>query len=185
MVVSVTDRPERNGSLEGDREQDRVGLSSDRYREIFIGSRDGFVMVDTAGCIVDANDAFCIMVGYNLDELRALRDFYAITPPRWHVWERTSIWNDPFIIGSGWNCMFHAYIHWTQGSVMLSHHDFALFTSTDVAAFIAITPPVAVEGTPCAGSSPPAISGMDDSSSANPLASCKIETSSAAADGVE
>ncbi len=98
MVVSVTDRPERDGSEEGDREQDLAGPSGDRYREIFIGSRDGFVMVDPAGHIVDANEAFCTMVGYSLDELRALPDFYAITPPRWHAWERASIWNEQLMM---------------------------------------------------------------------------------------
>lgn len=63
-----------------------------RYTEIFEHSRDGFVMVDAAGRIFDANNAFCEMLGYSLEELRALPDFYRITPEHWHEWEATEIW---------------------------------------------------------------------------------------------
>ncbi len=64
-----------------------------RYREIFEGSRDGFVMVDGDGRILDANRAYCDMLGYSLDELRGLADFYQITPERWREWEATEIWH--------------------------------------------------------------------------------------------
>ena len=65
-----------------------------RYREIFDGSRDGFVMVDTNQHIIDANQAFCDMLGYTLEELRALDNFYAITPKRWREWENEEIWKN-------------------------------------------------------------------------------------------
>ncbi len=71
-----------------------------RYREIFENSRDGFVMVDDSGRILDANGAYCEMLGYTLDELRALPDFYAITPPRWHAWENEEIWRKR-LLGQG------------------------------------------------------------------------------------
>ncbi len=64
-----------------------------RHREIFEGSRDGFVMTDGEGRILDANQAYCEMLGYTLSELRGLKDFYAITPARWHVWETQEIWH--------------------------------------------------------------------------------------------
>ncbi len=70
----------------------RLAESEQRYREIFEGSRDGYVMVDAAGHIVDANGAYCEMLGYSLDELRGLPSFYAITPERWHAWEASVIW---------------------------------------------------------------------------------------------
>jgi two-component system, cell cycle sensor histidine kinase and response regulator CckA len=62
--------------------------------EIFRGSRDGFVMVDAAGRITDANQAFCDMLGYSLEELKALDSFYQITPAEWIEWERTEIWEN-------------------------------------------------------------------------------------------
>ncbi|MBD3235123.1 MAG: PAS domain S-box protein [Candidatus Eisenbacteria bacterium] len=70
----------------------RVRESEARYRQIFEGSRDGFVVVDAEARILDANHAFCEMLGYTLDELRELPSFYALTPKRWHAWEREEIW---------------------------------------------------------------------------------------------
>ena len=66
--------------------------SERRYREIFEGSRDGFVMVDPSGRIIDANQAFCDMLGYSLKELKDMEDFYRITPERWREWEAKEIW---------------------------------------------------------------------------------------------
>ncbi len=66
--------------------------SEQRYRDLFEKSRDGFVVVDTEGGFIDANPAFCDMLGYTLDELKQKKDFYEITPPRWHDWEREEIW---------------------------------------------------------------------------------------------
>lgn len=63
-----------------------------RYLEVFEGSRDGFVMVDASGKIIDANPAYCRMLGYSLEELKQLEDFYTITPERWREWERDEIW---------------------------------------------------------------------------------------------
>ncbi len=70
----------------------RFHVNQKRYREIFESSRDGYVMVDTNGRIIDANQAYCDMLGYSLDELRDLENFYQITPARWREWERTEIW---------------------------------------------------------------------------------------------
>ncbi len=69
-----------------------IRQTEERYREIFEGSRDGFVMVDKKGAFIDANQAFCKMLGYTLEELRALKDFYEITPERWREWENDEIW---------------------------------------------------------------------------------------------
>jgi len=72
----------------------RLAESQRRYLEIFEKSRDGFVMVDKAGRIIDANRAYCDMLGYSLDELRAMPDFYRITPERWREWEAEEIWEN-------------------------------------------------------------------------------------------
>jgi len=63
-----------------------------RYREIFEGNFDGFVMVDLAGRVLDANQAYCSIVGYTLEELKALDSFYVITAEKWRTWEQEEIW---------------------------------------------------------------------------------------------
>ncbi len=73
-------------ALEALRESER------RYRELFENSRDGFVVVDAQGRFLDANRAYCDMLGYTLDELGQKADFYEVTPARWREWERTEIW---------------------------------------------------------------------------------------------
>ena len=72
----------------------RLVESQGRYLQIFEKSRDGFVVVDTAGRIIDANQAYCDMLGYSLDELRSMQDFYLITPERWRAWEAEEIWEN-------------------------------------------------------------------------------------------
>ncbi len=66
--------------------------SSEKYIEIFRNNRDGIVIVDTEGGIIDANPAFCKILGYSLDELKNLKDLYQITPEKWHKWENEEIW---------------------------------------------------------------------------------------------
>ena len=70
----------------------RLAGSEKRFRELFNHSRDGFVVVDEEGKFIDANEAFCEMLGYTMDELRGMEDFYEITPPEWREWEREQIW---------------------------------------------------------------------------------------------
>ena len=67
--------------------------SRHQFQQIFEGSRDGFVIVDEQQRITNANRAFCRMLGYSLEELRAMAGFQKITPSRWHQWEDEEIWN--------------------------------------------------------------------------------------------
>ncbi len=57
--------------------------SEERHRLLFETSRDGIVTVDLAGQIQDSNPAYQSMLGYTMDELRALK-CQDLTPPRWH-----------------------------------------------------------------------------------------------------
>ncbi|HWQ67389.1 MAG TPA: PAS domain S-box protein [Methanospirillum sp.] len=66
--------------------------SSRRYRELFENSRDGFVVMDIQGRFLDANEAYCEMLGYNLEELKNKDNHYAITPEKWHQWEYNEVW---------------------------------------------------------------------------------------------
>lgn len=65
--------------------------SEQRYRDLFEGSRDGIVFTEINGRIVDANPAYCKMLGYSLEELKEKHDFYQLTPERWWVWEQEEI----------------------------------------------------------------------------------------------
>ena len=67
--------------------------SEKRYRELFENSRDGLVAVDLKGHIWNANEAYCKMLGYSLEELKNLDNFYEITPSKWHEWEKKEIWD--------------------------------------------------------------------------------------------
>ncbi|MDD1730021.1 MAG: PAS domain S-box protein [Methanospirillum sp.] len=69
-----------------------------RYREIFEGSFDGFVMVDMAGHVIDANQAYCDLVGYTLEELKNLESFYDITVEKWRRWEQEEIWKNRLFV---------------------------------------------------------------------------------------
>jgi two-component system, cell cycle sensor histidine kinase and response regulator CckA len=83
----------------------RLRASERRYRKIFEGSRDGFVVVAPTGRILDANRAYCDMLGYSLEELRALDDFYRITPARWREWEEKEIW-EKRLLGQGYSGLY-------------------------------------------------------------------------------
>lgn len=68
--------------------------SQRRYQELFENSRDGFVIVDSSGKFINANKAFCEMLGYSLQELKQKKNFYEITPEKWHKWEKEYIWEE-------------------------------------------------------------------------------------------
>ncbi|MEE4242783.1 MAG: PAS domain S-box protein, partial [Desulfopila sp.] len=70
----------------------RLKESQQRYLEIFEKSRDGFVMMGGTGRILDANPAYCEMLGYTLAELRDLRGVQEITAEHWREWEKNEIW---------------------------------------------------------------------------------------------
>lgn len=57
--------------------------SEERYRLLHETMRDAFVQTDMDGTILDLNDAFCDMLGYSADELRAI-SYRDLTPERWH-----------------------------------------------------------------------------------------------------
>lgn len=83
IAKDITERKQAEADL---RQSDR------RYRELFENSRDGFVIVDSEGRFISANQAYCHMLGYSLDELKQKKDFYEITPEKWREWEREEIW---------------------------------------------------------------------------------------------
>ena len=77
----------------------KLRQSEQHFRTLFELSRDGFILADSAGRFLDANKAYCDMTGYTVPELRALGDFYAITPEKWQQWQRDEIWARLFKTG--------------------------------------------------------------------------------------
>ncbi|MBM4145163.1 MAG: PAS domain S-box protein [Nitrospira sp.] len=54
-----------------------------KYRELYENLRDGIVSVDMNGNIIEFNDAFQAMLGYEKDEINKLT-YKDITPRKWH-----------------------------------------------------------------------------------------------------
>ena len=85
--------------------QEAFKESERHYRELFEKSRDGFVFVDINGRFIDANQAYCQMLGYSIDELKKMPNFYEITPLKWHEWERKEIW-EKRLLQSGYSGIY-------------------------------------------------------------------------------
>ena len=71
---------------ERNRAEKTLRKSEKKFRELYEGSRDGFGAVDMDGAIIECNRAFQDMLGYTVEELRAL-SYRDITPPKWHAHE--------------------------------------------------------------------------------------------------
>ncbi len=81
-------------ALSAIKKNELLKITQMRYQELFEKSRDGFVVVDKNGRIIDANSAYCEMLGFSLQELIEKEDFYEITPKKWRKWEREEIWEN-------------------------------------------------------------------------------------------
>jgi PAS domain S-box-containing protein len=81
--VDITDRKEAEKKL---RESER------KYRELYEGTQDGFVIVDMEGRIKEFNQAYVKMLGYSVEDLMALT-YKDLTPRRWHVMEAEIVEN--------------------------------------------------------------------------------------------
>ncbi len=57
-----------------------------KYRNLHMSMMDGYVFVDMSGQIIDSNNAYQQMLGYNATELAALT-YETLTPPAWHEME--------------------------------------------------------------------------------------------------
>ncbi len=77
--------------------EDALKESQRRYREIFENSRDGFVFIDTEGRLITANQAYCNMLGYKLDELKEKDNIHDLTPAHWREWEMQEIYEKQLI----------------------------------------------------------------------------------------
>ncbi len=72
--------------------QNKIIESEKKYRDLYQGSRDGYVMVDMAGVILEYNSAYKLMLGYTDDEL-VLKTYADLTPVKWHAMEKEIVEN--------------------------------------------------------------------------------------------
>ncbi len=73
--------------------------SEEKYRSLFDSSRDGIAIVALDGRIEDANPAFLDIVGYSLEEVRALR-YQEFTPAEYAEYEQQIVSQQ--IVGRGY-----------------------------------------------------------------------------------
>jgi PAS domain S-box-containing protein len=66
--------------------EEKLKYSERKYRELYEGSQDGFVLVDMEGHIKEFNHAYMEMLGYSEEELMRLT-YMDLTPQKWHAME--------------------------------------------------------------------------------------------------
>lgn len=66
--------------------EDEVRTSEEKYRGLYESLVEGVVSVDMDGRILDANQAWLDMVGYTIEEARAMT-YQQLTPPEWRAAE--------------------------------------------------------------------------------------------------
>ena len=86
FIIAAKDITER-------KEAEKALLRSERkYRDLFESSKDGIIMTDIKGNILDANKAYLDMLGYEKDEILKLT-IQQLTPEKWHEMEKEIIEN--------------------------------------------------------------------------------------------
>lgn len=73
-------------------------LSELKYRTLHETMRDGYVLVDMNGLIVDWNDTYLKMLGYNSEEIKKM-SYSDITPQKWHSFESEIVNNQILKLG--------------------------------------------------------------------------------------
>ena len=63
-----------------------------KFKALFDSSRDGIIYTGMNGAILDANEAYLEMLGYSLEEIKALR-YHELTPPKWAEIEKEVLKN--------------------------------------------------------------------------------------------
>ncbi len=71
--------------------KDKVANRISYLNAFFMETRDGVVVVDPSGIVLDANRAYCDMLGYTLTEILRIGDIDTFTPEKWKAWENEEI----------------------------------------------------------------------------------------------
>ena len=75
-----------------------LSLSEKRYRDLYEGGRDGWVLVAMDGRVVESNNAYKQMLGYTDEELKQ-KTYVDLTPAKWHEMEGDIIKNQILVRG--------------------------------------------------------------------------------------
>ena len=89
--------------------------SEARYRGLHESLRDPFVQVTMEGYILDCNELYCQMLGYTLEELRALTD-QDLTPERWQAGEADIVHEQ--ILPRGYSDLYEKEYRRKDGSIL-------------------------------------------------------------------
>ncbi len=92
-----------------------VEESEEKYRNLFESSFDGIVYADASGSILDCNQSFAEMLGYERDELLGL-SLWDITPGEWHSVDREVLENQ--LLKSGHSDRYEKQYLRKDGSVI-------------------------------------------------------------------
>ncbi|HCU35276.1 MAG TPA: hypothetical protein DGT21_07365 [Armatimonadetes bacterium] len=101
-------------AIAGLRARDAVRQSEARYRAIFETGLDGLVLVDMTGHIIDANQVYVDMLGYDIEELKGI-SYRDLTPPQWLDAEADIIERE--VIGRGYSEPYEKEYICKDGSV--------------------------------------------------------------------
>jgi PAS domain S-box-containing protein len=70
-------------TVEGRKFEKALAESEARFRHMFESSLDGIVALDSDGCIMKVNNAFCEIIGMSIGELEGI-EFRSLVPESWH-----------------------------------------------------------------------------------------------------
>ena len=83
---------------EGKKAEEAIRESERKFRELFEGSRDGYVHVDMDGNVLEFNTSFKKMLGYEEEELKRI-SYQGLTPQKWQEMEADIIKNQVHLHG--------------------------------------------------------------------------------------
>jgi PAS domain S-box-containing protein len=110
--------------------------SERKFRDLFEGNRDGIVVLGVDGRFLEANQAYCDIIGYSIEELRQSGGFLQITPKRWHEWEYNEIWKRR-LLKDGYTGVYEKeYIHRTGRVFPVEVQGFTVFHSSGAPHYI-------------------------------------------------
>jgi PAS domain S-box-containing protein len=110
FIVSIRD------ITESKKIENELRQSEEKYRSLFNSMKDGIVMVDMAGKIIDCNQAYLDMLGYSKEELLKLT-YKQFTPARWEKIEADIVKNK--IIAKGYSDEYEKEYIRKDGQIIL------------------------------------------------------------------
>ncbi len=99
---------------EREKAEKELGRSELKYKKLYDGMMDGFVISSIEGKILEFNNAFASMLMYDYEELKS-KDINDLTPAKWHDEEKRIINNQVF--GSGYSETYEKEMIKKDGSI--------------------------------------------------------------------